>query len=395
MKKTSRKLLFFFFAAAFLVSAPLVVLYTAGFRVSLNNQRIQQTGAIAVSTNPRGASINVDGRYASGKTPSVIQNVLSGETVIKLEKKGYLPWEQTVHVDAGETTYVSPLLFSDSASELFTPLKDLSTVSASPNGRYLAILSADGREIELSLYDVITKYQKTLTAFPSTEKKYALSWLPDTSLILLTLKEEPVYGFTLAGQRVEGATLASLASPHSAITFSDNGQGVEVKTDNGNRLIALLPNGSYTLLESDDDYVLVRDGRKTLYLISLTSSEVITLDVAGSQYDWLPGENLLVWSDGLEVSMYDAEEKVRTFLTRQSELIEGLVWHPSGQAVIIGTASHITAIETKEYKDRVHSVLVDTEGTLGTFWLDSAGKNLYFTQENVESPGLYRRRLVK
>lgn len=397
MKKKTRQILFFFFAAAFLVSAPLVVLYTAGFRISLNNQRIQQTGAVAVTTSPRGVTVIVDGKSSSDKTPAVVQNILPKDIIVRLEKKDYIPWEQTVQVEAGQTTYVSALLFSSTESELLTSLPNNSQVATHPSGRYAGVLLEGNDEVSVSLYDVATHTSRTLDAFTSPKTAFSISWLADGSLLILSEDGKPRTGYTTTGERVTGTSLTSVTNAESLVTFTENGDKIEARVTDGesSRLIAILPGGTYSVLENDEDYILLRDGRKTLYLVSLTSSDVTTLDVQGVLYDWLPEENLLVWSDGLEVNIIDAVTKERSFITRQSEVITSLFWHPSTQAIVIGTKNHVTAIDTEEYKDRVHTFLATSTGRIVSAWLDTSGKNLYFVEELDDSTALYRRRLVK
>ncbi len=398
MRKSTRKILFYFFASAFLVSAPLVVLSTAGFRISLNNQRIQQTGALAVSTSPRGASVSVDGAVVSGKTPTVVQRISPNDVKVSLEKKGYIHFEETVHVNAGETTYITTLLYADEASETFLDLPQTFSVAESQDGRYIGSLSESKGKLQISLYDVAARFNRTFTVIPVVEKNaYTLSWLKNS---VLALKENgtPVRAFTANGEELTGAALqGALANNAERITLKDNGSNIEVRSGSADgKLIGLLPLGTYTVLETDDDYALVKDSRDTLYLISLTSSLVTAMNGKGVLYDWLSSEHTLVWSDGLEVNMYNADKKEKTFVTRQSDPITALLWHPSGMAIILGGEKKITAIDTENTSTfRETPLVTDAPGSISRVWLDDSGKNLFYLQKSGEDATLERRRLVK
>jgi WD40 repeat protein len=400
MRKSARKILFYFFAAAFLVSAPLVVLSTAGFRISLNNQRIQQTGALAVSTTPRGATVNVDGKVVSGKTPTVVQRISPNDVTVKLEKKGYLPLEETVHVNAGETTYLTALLYADVSPEVLLNLPSLLSFAKSTDGRYIGSLSEDSGKREISLYDVAARYDRTFAVGAAGDKSaYTLSWLPKENTLILSRSGIPVNAYSASGEELKGTFFTNaVASMGGNITFKNNGSNIEAHagTNGSDKLIALLPLGTYTTLETDDDYVLIKDSRETLYLLSLTSSLVASMSGKGALYDWLPSEHTLIWSDGLEVNMYNADKKEKTFVTRQSLPITSLVWHPSGQAIITASAKQITAIDIQNTGTARETTLTALDqGSITNVWLDDSGKELYYLNMNGADGELERRRLVK
>lgn len=114
MHITIRRLLFAFFVLVFLVAAPLVVLYTAGYRLNISNRRLQQTGVLAITTFPRGGNIILNGQGLAQKTPYVVQRVMPANHTVSLNKKGYHEWSQRVRVEEGRTTYVTARLFADS-----------------------------------------------------------------------------------------------------------------------------------------------------------------------------------------------------------------------------------------------------------------------------------------
>jgi hypothetical protein len=107
-----RKALFFLFVGIFLISAPLVVLYTAGYRFNRANNTVSQTGTLSIASTPRGATTNVNGEDINDATPAVLQRLSSGTRTVKLTKDGYHDWERTVNVESGSTTYVTAPLFA-------------------------------------------------------------------------------------------------------------------------------------------------------------------------------------------------------------------------------------------------------------------------------------------
>jgi len=64
------------------------------------------TGSLYVDSNPRGATILLDGRSV-GQTPLRMAEVRVGTHVVRLELAGKQPWTSTTHVTAGEPARVT------------------------------------------------------------------------------------------------------------------------------------------------------------------------------------------------------------------------------------------------------------------------------------------------
>jgi len=396
MRRTTRQILFFFFAGAFLVSAPLVVLYTAGYRLSLNNYRVLETGAIATSTTPRGATVFADGKKESAKTPAVIQNVLPHDTKVKFEKAGYLPWEQTVPVNAGKTTYVSAIIYADATLEKLIAFEAGSTVARSTNGRYLLVLHPEIGGVGLTLYDDLTRFAKKLPALPASATPYNIVYDESENLFVISKDSLLVQGITVNGEQIDGKAIPR-PGDNIPVSLFDNGKNIEVRPARGDiqTVLAILPKGAYSVVAYDDEFVVLKDERNILTVVSLSGGNAVTLASSAVAISWLPDLHLLAWSDGIEVNSYNADTGEKTFFTRQSDFITSLAWHPTGMAVLVGTSNHITAIDREAYNNRVSTLLLESTSQILDMWLDKTAKTLYLLINVDGSPTLERRKLVQ
>ncbi len=102
-----RHILFFVFAAGFFISAPLVVLFTAGYRYHFESGKIVQTGVINVHSVPKGADVLIDGSVQREKTPAVIDNIIPGSHEVIIRKDGYTSWKKTLEVSSRQGIFVS------------------------------------------------------------------------------------------------------------------------------------------------------------------------------------------------------------------------------------------------------------------------------------------------
>lgn len=308
-----RRLIFAFFVLVFVISAPLIVLYTAGYRLIVSNQHLQQTGVLAITTTPRGSSIIFNGQNLAQKTPFVIQRIMPNTHDVTLQKKGYHEWSQRIRVDEGRTSYITARLFADS---------------------------------------------------------------------------QPVQlGDSAAGLALRARDVSTLNSDESGLAFFDNGSNIELRagpTGPNQTLIALLPRGDYRLLEEDTSYLLIADERNRAFVIARQGGEVVELPTAVTAYDWLTNEELLLWTDGSEVNVYSAITGERTFVTRESQVVHDVAWHPSADSFFVVSGNSLSAYDASVHETReVTPLLVDTN--MSDIWLDAAGKNLYYlnTTKNV------------
>lgn len=323
-----RRLIFIFFVLIFVVAAPLVVFYTAGYRLNISNRHLQQTGVLAITTYPRGGSIILNGQGLAQKTPYVIQRIMPNLHEVVLQKKGYHEWSQKIRVDEGKTSYITARLFADTEPSVL-----------------------DGSAITLAL-------------------------------------------------RTHDNQIAPIVD-NASIRFFDNGANIEVRTGTGagEELIALLPKGTYRLLEEDVDYILIADERNLGFIIARQGGEVVELPTAIAAFDWLVNENLLIWTDGNEVNTYDAVSGEKTFITREGQTVTDVAWHPEADSFFVVSGTTLLAYDRNVHETReVVPLLVDTN--MQDIWLDAAGKNLFFAETQITSasttpPTIYNLPLVQ
>lgn len=100
-----RRILYIFFAISFLIIAPPLVLYTAGFRYDFEYNRIVETGSLVIRSNPEGALIYLDGKLINKKTPTIINTILPGKINLLVKKEGYLDWENHIKIYPRTATF--------------------------------------------------------------------------------------------------------------------------------------------------------------------------------------------------------------------------------------------------------------------------------------------------
>lgn len=111
-----RKTLFYILLVLYLVITPYMILYGLGYVVKPHEREIRKTGLVAVTSDPKGASIYVEGRKFSEKTPSVVRGLLPGTYQVKVAKRGFEPWDKEIHVLAEKAVRLDPVILMPRAA---------------------------------------------------------------------------------------------------------------------------------------------------------------------------------------------------------------------------------------------------------------------------------------
>lgn len=98
------------FVALFLLTAPVVVLYTAGYRWNEKKFRLEKVGIIFLRSRPSYAEIYLDGKLRSERTTARLRNLLPSDYLVKVTKKGYTSWSKTLPVESGLTTFAEGIV---------------------------------------------------------------------------------------------------------------------------------------------------------------------------------------------------------------------------------------------------------------------------------------------
>lgn len=106
-----RKALFYIFLGIYFICCPLTVLYALGYIVKPGSELgLVKTGIIYLSTAPPGASVYLENRHFTKKTPAVLSGLLPGRYSVRIRLKNHQSWTQTVPVEAERATVLERIL---------------------------------------------------------------------------------------------------------------------------------------------------------------------------------------------------------------------------------------------------------------------------------------------
>lgn len=432
MPRWFRRILFWFFVALFLTLAPLLVFYTAGYRYSFSSGLVSRTGVLSITTNPRNVDIYLDGAYTQTKTPEVLKRIMPGNYELELRKDGYRPWTGSVKIESGLTEQLQDVsLFLDRQPELlFNKKTELLRVNPgdasiaylvqeagwqeiwlynpSDNSHALLEQTLDkGHEVDLSwstqgAYLLVFDQTDGDCRFFSNKTKEQINdhtdvinaqWNPSTDQRVSLTTSDGLIQMDLASGSIEmfaqtDETSVLLDASVLRLIQGDNYTEVAQYVADKKETLALLPKGSYTIEERDGTYLLLTDQIGDLYLIKIHETQPILLKANASSYDWDANLDRLVYSNGFELSVYEARTHSNQLITRQSDGILSVHWHPSVDIIFVQD-SNLRAFEVYAQAEQRFTTTLLENTTIDALWIAKDGTTAYFYGQRDGASGVY------
>lgn len=177
----------------FFLIAPVIVLYTAGYRFDVATRTILQTGVLSVDVTPRTATVAVNGTTIEQSLPIRLPSLAPGSYDISISAPGYRNWYYQAHIDSKQTTYIRNIsLLRDALPiEIFQdPQQRLQQVAFSPDGSTALIVEREtGDEQHVRLFRTATGETADLFTAPSSTP-VAIEWAPDRNQALITQQKQ-------------------------------------------------------------------------------------------------------------------------------------------------------------------------------------------------------------
>ncbi len=431
-----RHILFFSFLLLFVVTAPLIVLYTAGFRYDFFSGGIVKTGVLHVQSSPKKASIFIDGVNTNKRTPVVIDDIIPGTHSLEIKKDGYNSWTETITIESNETSFTFPTLFLNALARPIDSRNILQgKVNHSDDG--FAYLINDGSWLELwyaqnddtkllqrigfhsrATYELSFSEQdsylllmeqlddethhfvsaSTIQAVTPSELSDArfISWDANDddvvhlsnetsfSFNLRTGEKTPWHQDALAQTVIDGETLmVSRSLQGDVVSFLDD-QLIA-------RIVAHIPQGEYEIISTDNQMLLLFDKLSSRLLgVSLVNPEMLLLSEQVVSWDTHESGTLL-FTDGFEISTFNPFTQMRDTILRVSVPISDVEWYSDTFLILVNKQEELISVEQGKQHQHTQTTLLTSK--VDSFWQSKDGSKMYFFGTVDGSSGIFERRL--
>ena len=430
-----RRLVYSTFIIIFLILAPLVVLYTEGYRYNFQKGRVQKTGILMISSLPKKSDIYLNGKKVENKkTNTKIEHVLPGDYEIKLTKEGCHDWQKKLPIFENSTTFAEKIiLWKDSQPQKIFDLSSTDWLQ-SPSGEKTAFLD---NNFQLDIFEQNSEKVSTSTNLKALAPLQITSWSPSEHSLLLT-NTASANAVTYIIINLDTKNIQKIVDKkYQKIKWSPGNDNIlYAQNDSGLWQIDLNKKTSKILVSNfkADDFI-IRNGQiyyfynQTIYnqkldtlktktitekiqcpgcqIIDRVTSRLILLNkqnqnlviinpdqstpnisAQAKDIGWLDDDTLLFYNDW-EIYIYDFYKKDPELITRLGQPISQVVWHPQGRHLIFAADNKIRVIELDNRELR-NIIDLANNTSLGNLQVNPNSKNLYFFGETNNQFGVYK-----
>lgn len=418
-----RRLIYLIFIVVFLIVAPIIIMYTAGYRYNFQKGKVEQVGVLFINVLPKDAQIFINNELQKTTRPLRLSDLRPNYYDVKITKDNYYDWEKNLEVKNKASTLAYDIILFKKNSPIKMADGSIQTAAVSPAGDLLVFVNAEGvwkKDIAKDTLQIIWSKQNL-----DTEK---ITWSENEEKIILKTKEnnfyiidisgttEPLYlnGLVVSIQKTFFDSAASnvLVLSNNAIykVALDNKKsekilnGVQdfqvisgiiylIKNDpqnslvykynslgffNNTTLLGKLPLGNYQLQELKNNLLTVQ-GQNQIYLIDISSGQGPILTLSGEKSLWGEGtkNNFLYYLDKAEVWIFDPTINKNYMLNRFDKDIEDVFPVYNAPYFILKVGQDIYLSELDDRDKRQNYTLFQGRD-IRNLQLDKEGKNIYF-----------------
>ncbi len=427
----TRRTIALLFITIFFIGTPILLLYTSGYRYNFKKGDIQKTGALVIETTPKNATIFLSGQKQPATTPTRLNNLLPDEYEITVEKENHYPWQKKLSVASQKTTFAEKIVLFKKTSP--TPIYEDDIIWSDFNNKKFSLFTTKDKDLtHLFLLDNQKEKTRLLLSTKTQNPQWQVFWdhksnsflvLNDSNSWLINIGiTKNIQELKIPAEKIKNVRFVNgipyffidnhiyilkeselqpfYLSPKEELLIDfwvDSDKIFFIKKIGNNTVLRLepLPGNSSIIpkdltLQGDDKKILDKISNKillyekndaTFYLIdeSLENVSLIKHDFLG--YDFLPQLNKILIYTETEISElfwgYKTEEKV---LTRYSSGIKKVLWHNSGEYILILQNEKMTVFENDHRNG--HFQLSLPISNLTDFSIDETSKNLIFRETN-------------
>ncbi len=146
-----RNIIFLLFLGVFFLVAPILIVYTAGYRYNLVERRLERTGVLIVDGAPNGATIAINGVVHRQTLPARIPGLHPGRDDIEVSAPDLRSWKKRLWVEEGRTVFANTvMLWPEQLEPTYLLSGDIRRIVADPTQTSLAVITKE------KTYDVLT-----------------------------------------------------------------------------------------------------------------------------------------------------------------------------------------------------------------------------------------------
>ncbi|OGY49245.1 MAG: hypothetical protein A3D39_03045 [Candidatus Buchananbacteria bacterium RIFCSPHIGHO2_02_FULL_39_17] len=448
-----RRILYLSFFAIFLAIAPALIIYSTGYRYNFKKNKFEKTGILYLDSMPKGAEIYFDEKY-QGQTPARFSRLLPDQYLVEIKKNGYSFWQQKLEIKSNLTTFKRDVilfkknlpiniingeinilsLVPDQEKIIYSVInrgieelkiynlknqvnldikkfdkknyQQLEFISWSPNKTKMLLKMTIGSFNRYLIVDAETLKIKDLTTLTKLNFE-KIKWNKNNDFFLYGLRKNALYQIDLIANTVNLAEANvfdfEIINDQFYLISQEKGEiylknkPIEDGSENDLKIIKLPKFSIYEFKDSLENFLILSDKKNNDLLViksqifdSADINQSIILTDQAKKISWSKNFNQLLYFTDFEIKVLNLKSEEKELITRLSETIDDVIWHPLGSYLIYQTGNQIRALENYSSGEIKNDIILVEALKINSIFLDQNGKNLYFQGAIGQTAGIYQ-----
>lgn len=188
MKRNTRRAIAGIFILAFLITTPLLLAYSVGYRFDWKKQRIESVGALFIDVAPRDVRVELNNQLIDDSLPLKMVNLLPNTYQINISKDGFYSWQKTLDVHSQLTTFADQVELFKQAEPNLIEADTYQQSITSPSGLQAISIVEKNNAQELWHHNAAGEKQLLYRLSDSSEEP-RMRWSYDSDRILFEHKD--------------------------------------------------------------------------------------------------------------------------------------------------------------------------------------------------------------
>lgn len=443
----TRRAIYITFIILFLITAPLLIFYTAGYRFNWTKKSIQQVGSISIQPYPTTAEIFLNNQLQLNARQSNtlrISNLLPGEYQIKIALTGYHSWEKNLKVISNLNTFVNQVvLFKNSLPENIVAMTLTDQQLISLDNKKLALVANNKLEIfdleteQISTWDESAKNTKSISwsadganlltsqndrfiIYPANNPQTKIildnqlktpwekiKWQDDSNYLLTGKVKNSFYQINIITKEYrrlyeltadQTTTNEDFLLENNNIFFTannDDGYSINKKDLNSESAIAttkifqLSNNYHFEFLANNNGTIILVDKNKNKFFLFNADLSKLIFEGDGKNFSWSTDNNRLIYFNNFEIWLYNLQNNNSQLLARYGQEIKNASFLPKIEYLAFLAGDTLKIAEFDDRGER-NTIDVATAENINDFFIQSKGKNIFFLGQVGGQEGLYK-----
>ena len=433
-----RKILPWLFVAVFFLCAPVLLLYTSGYRYNTKKNQVERNGTIILDSTPSNARIFLDGKMMSATTPTTLQNITPGWHHLRIEKADYTSWSKNLEIHAEQAVFANNIWLWKKISSP-APLVvggPLTRLKADPLDRHLGFLMETSTSTQIGFWIPDLLSSSALIAVPPLSRATSslailssLRWNDDGRYLIVggTTLNEPAWWsgveassrhvqtlpsglYRWSGKELVGSDLQahyrltpqtgafSRTTIRDPLLLDEEGSYSLNRSTTTHSLVLTdrllwnrffsLPSGNWRFMERQRAFLLLHDQDRWLAINPQWYREPYAGRLTGDEPRWLPDAKIptALFLNQNELWLWALGDEP-TLLWRQSDPLIQAAWHRGGETVFVATSRTLFALDLDDRDGRLTTPIAAFDQIYDFTILD---KVLYVAARKDDQRGLWK-----